>query len=172
MKKLMIYCILWAFFVCPWVVFAGPPSCGISAMSDISPEGNKDSTKNLQLAVAITEELGQNDVPLSFFSSTQVSKSTKGKVTHQVSIYRGEEQIWTKKRTVKLERLDFTSDSWNTFCDAYKKGLRPGDIVVFDFGLKGHSIPAGGVELRVQLGPREMWSTNTYPWDSGFFECP
>jgi hypothetical protein len=172
MKRIAGYAALCACLLGPASLFAKTPVYGISAISEVHPEGANDATKNLRLAIAITEELGQDEVPLSFFSRIQAGE-TRAKVTHQVSIYRGSDRIWSKKRTVKFESLDFTSDSWNSFCDAYTKGLEPGDLVIFEFTLNGSTLKKlGSPALHVGLGPREMWSLPFPFWDSNLFECP
>lgn len=172
MKRIARHAALCACLLASAPIFAKTPVYGISVITKVHSEGASDATKNLRTAVAITEELGQDEVPLSFFSRVQ-ARDAKGKVTHQVSIYRGKDRLWSKKRTVSFESLDFTSDSWNTFCDAYRKGLEPGDLVVFDFTLKGSNLKKiGEPDLFVGLGPREMWSLPFPFWDSSLFECP
>lgn len=160
--------------LCPGIAAAAKPIYGLHAFSNAMPEGNNDPTKNLQLALAVTEEMGQDDVPLTFFSRYQTSQGTEGKVTHKVTIFRGSDRIWTDKRTTALEELDFTSDSFNTFCDAYDEGLEPGDLVVFDFSLVGHSLSKDyGADLFVQVGPALMWTADAHPWDFvDFLDCP
>ena len=174
MKKLAIYTVLCACFVCPWTALAKAPYYGIATFSDVRPENDKDGTKKLQLAIVITEELGKGGAPLTFYSRFQISQeNSKGKVTHRVSIYRGETRIWKEERTRPLEILDYTSDSFNSFCHAYTKGLLPGDIVVFDFQLGGLALgETGGADLWAQLGPKAMWTLNVDRWGPFDLDCP
>jgi len=173
MNKYFFCTVLCLSLLCPGMAAAAKPIYGLSAVSAAIPEGSNDTTKNLQVALAVTEEMGQNDVPLTFFSQYHTALGTEGKVTHKVTIFRGSDRIWTNKRTTELEEMDFTSDSFNTFCDAYDEGLEPGDLVVFDFDLIGHSLsPDRGASLFVKVGPTVMWSLNTAVWDPWNLDCP
>ena len=50
-------------------VISETPTYGIGAVTGIHPEGENDPTQDFHLAVAITEELGAEGVPLSFAST-------------------------------------------------------------------------------------------------------
>lgn len=170
MKRMFISTALCACLLCSSAALAKVPMYGLYAVTEVHPEGNNDGDKNLRLAIAVTEKLGQ-DEPLSFTSWYHFSQDAKkGKVIHKFSIYRGATLLWQKKRAAKVEEWDFTSDTWVGLCDAYKKGLQPGDLVVFDFELKGLTLKkTHGGALFVAVGPNEMWSVGEYywqPWDS------
>ena len=174
MKSILSCWILCLYLLPAWPAFAKSSSYyGLSAISEVYADGKKDTTKDLQLAVGITEKLGQGGEPLSFHSWLQLEDEQRtGKVTHQVRIYRGEELMWNQKRVVRIEPLDFTADSWNSFCNAYSEGLLPGDMVIFDFKLRGFTLgDVRGSQLSIAVAPPLMSGLGMFPWDNNLWEC-
>ena len=172
MNKLALCTALSACLLVPWNALARSPGYyGLSASRRVVADSENDRTQKVQLAIVVTRELGKDGLPLTFYSEVDTSRGFRGRVTHKVSIYRGEKKIWTKKRSVRFEDLDFTSDSMNSFCDAYDKGLEAGDIVVFDFNLSGLPMKVLRIaDLRAQLGPRQAWNGKYGHWY--YLDCP
>ena len=167
MKGFLAWTISCALLLCAGPVISKTPPYGIGAVTEVHPEGENDSTTDLHLAVAITEELGAEGVPLSFNSRYSFSHEVdKAKVLHEIHIYRGADLLWHKQ---KMARPGEWSDSstWAGFCDAYDEGLEPGDMIVFSATLVGGLTleETGGGALWLKVGPKEMWSN----WNEGWY---
>ena len=174
MKALIVYSVLCATLLFPATALPETLTYGLYALGGTIPEGENDPTRDLQVTLAITEELGADGFPLSFTSWLQFSQEVKkGKVLHEIDIYRGTDHLWHEEQMAKVEEWDYTSDTWVGFCDAYDGGLLPGDTVVFSFrlvqGLTLNSMRTA--EQRVWVAPKEMWSLNRSPWDSYQSPC-
>lgn len=166
MKRLVLSSVICGCLLWPLAATAQSPSYGIYTSNSFFYSGNH--PKRLQAALAITEELALDGVPLSF--NTVYSGASKGKVILKVTVLRGEEVLWGEKRRMKLK----FGDVWHSFCDAYDDGLLPGDVVVFD--LKFRKVPSMGEEeggmVMAQVGPTEIWeNANAYPWPLPEFDC-